>query len=62
MSGAGEPAGDERMANIVMLASAWHGGWALTPIARKLRAHGHDIVLVAPDELVSIVLGLKEVR
>lgn len=31
------------MANIVMVAGGWHGGWALTPIARKLRAHGHEV-------------------
>jgi hypothetical protein len=26
-----------------MVAGGWHGGWALTPIARKLRAHGHEV-------------------
>ena len=31
------------MAEIVMVAGGWHGGWALTPIARKLRAHGHEV-------------------
>src|SRR5262245_37638819 len=31
------------MADIVMVAGGWHGGWALTPIARKLRAHGHEV-------------------
>ena len=31
------------MANIVMVAGGWHGGWALTPIARKLRARGHEV-------------------
>lgn len=31
------------MANIVLIAAGWHGGWALTPIARTLRAHGHDV-------------------
>jgi pimeloyl-ACP methyl ester carboxylesterase len=31
------------MAEIVMVAGGWHGGWALTPIARKLRARGHEV-------------------
>ena len=31
------------MAEIVMVAAAWHGGWAVTPIARKLRARGHEV-------------------
>jgi pimeloyl-ACP methyl ester carboxylesterase len=31
------------MAQIVMVAAAWHGGWALTPIARKIRARGHEV-------------------
>lgn len=31
------------MAEIVMVAAAWHGGWALAPIARKLRALGHEV-------------------
>jgi pimeloyl-ACP methyl ester carboxylesterase len=31
------------MAQIVMVAAAWHGGWALTSIARQLRAHGHEV-------------------
>jgi len=31
------------MANIVMVAGGWHGGWALTAIARKLRARGHEV-------------------
>ena len=31
------------MATIVMVASAWHGGWALAPIARELRARGHEV-------------------
>lgn len=31
------------MADIVMVAGGWHGGWALTPIARKLRAQGHEV-------------------
>lgn len=31
------------MADIVMVAAGWHGGWALTPIARKLRARGHEV-------------------
>jgi Alpha/beta hydrolase family len=31
------------MAQFVMIAGGWHGGWAFTPIARKLRARGHDV-------------------
>ncbi|HKS54578.1 MAG TPA: alpha/beta hydrolase [Steroidobacteraceae bacterium] len=31
------------MTQIVMVAAAWHGGWALAPIARKLRARGHEV-------------------
>lgn len=31
------------MANIVMVAAAWHGGWALASIARELRARGHEV-------------------
>lgn len=31
------------MATIVLIAGGWHGGWAFTPIARELRAHGHDV-------------------
>lgn len=31
------------MVDIVMVAAGWHGGWALTPIARELRAHGHQV-------------------
>lgn len=31
------------MAEIVLVASAWHGGWALAPIARGLRARGHEV-------------------
>ena len=31
------------MAEIVMVASGWHGGWALTPIARTLRGQGHEV-------------------
>ena len=31
------------MAEIVMVAGGWHGGWALTPVARKLRAQGHEV-------------------
>lgn len=31
------------MAQIVMVAAGWHGGWALTPIARELRAQGHEV-------------------
>jgi pimeloyl-ACP methyl ester carboxylesterase len=31
------------MAAIVMVAGGWHGGWALTPIARELRARGHEV-------------------
>jgi pimeloyl-ACP methyl ester carboxylesterase len=31
------------VANIVLLAGGWHGGWALTPIAKELRAHGHEV-------------------
>jgi pimeloyl-ACP methyl ester carboxylesterase len=26
-----------------MVAAAWHGGWALAPIARELRARGHEV-------------------
>jgi pimeloyl-ACP methyl ester carboxylesterase len=31
------------VATIVLIAGGWHGGWALTPIARELRAHGHEV-------------------
>jgi pimeloyl-ACP methyl ester carboxylesterase len=31
------------MAQFVMIASGWHGGWAFAPIARNLRARGHDV-------------------
>lgn len=31
------------MAPIVIVAAAWHGGWALTPIAQRLRAQGHEV-------------------
>jgi pimeloyl-ACP methyl ester carboxylesterase len=31
------------MANIVMVAGGWHGGWALAQVARKLRKHGHEV-------------------
>lgn len=31
------------MVDIVMVAAGWHGGWALTPIARELRAQGHQV-------------------
>jgi pimeloyl-ACP methyl ester carboxylesterase len=31
------------MAEIVIVAGGWHGGWALTPIARELRARGHEV-------------------
>jgi pimeloyl-ACP methyl ester carboxylesterase len=31
------------MARFVMVAGGWHGGWALAPVARKLRVHGHDV-------------------
>jgi pimeloyl-ACP methyl ester carboxylesterase len=31
------------VAVFVMVAGGWHGGWALTPIARELRAHGHEV-------------------
>ena len=31
------------MADIVMVAGGWHGGWAFTPIARELRARGHEV-------------------
>ena len=31
------------MAQFVMIAGGWHGGWALTPLARKLRGRGHDV-------------------
>jgi hypothetical protein len=31
------------MAEIVLVAGGWHGGWALTPIARELRARGHEV-------------------
>jgi pimeloyl-ACP methyl ester carboxylesterase len=30
------------MAEIVLVAGGWHGGWALTSIARELRTHGHE--------------------
>jgi pimeloyl-ACP methyl ester carboxylesterase len=31
------------MVDIVMVAAGWHGGWALTPVARELRARGHQV-------------------
>jgi hypothetical protein len=31
------------MAQFVMIAGGWHGGWTLTPVARKLRARGHEV-------------------
>lgn len=31
------------MANIVIVAGGWHGGWAMTPIARELRVLGHEV-------------------
>jgi hypothetical protein len=31
------------MAQFVMVAGGWHGGWALAPVARKLRARGHEV-------------------
>jgi pimeloyl-ACP methyl ester carboxylesterase len=31
------------MADIVMVAGGWHGGWAFTPVARELRARGHEV-------------------
>lgn len=31
------------MAQIVLVAGGWQGGWALTPMARDLRAHGHEV-------------------
>lgn len=29
---------------MVLVAAAWHGGWAFTPIARQLRTHGHEVL------------------
>jgi pimeloyl-ACP methyl ester carboxylesterase len=31
------------VAAIVLVAGGWHGGWALTPIAKELRARGHEV-------------------
>lgn len=31
------------MADIVLVAGGWRGGWAFTPIAREFRAHGHEV-------------------
>jgi len=31
------------VANIVLVAGGWHGGWALAPVAKELRAHGHEV-------------------
>jgi pimeloyl-ACP methyl ester carboxylesterase len=34
---------EEEMAQIVLVAGGWHGGWALTPVARELRACGQEV-------------------
>jgi pimeloyl-ACP methyl ester carboxylesterase len=31
------------MADIVLVAGGWRGGWAFKPIAREFRAHGHEV-------------------
>jgi pimeloyl-ACP methyl ester carboxylesterase len=31
------------MSTFVLIAGGWHGGWALTPIARVLRGMGHEV-------------------
>ena len=31
------------MANILLVHGLWNRGWAMTAIARRLRAHGHDV-------------------
>lgn len=31
------------MANILIVAGGWRGGWSLAPIARRLRAQGHEV-------------------
>jgi hypothetical protein len=28
----------------VLIAGAWHGGWAWRPVAQRLRAHGHRVL------------------
>ncbi|WP_031078644.1 alpha/beta fold hydrolase [Streptomyces sp. NRRL S-118] len=30
------------MATFVLVPGAWHGAWTFQPLARRLRAHGHD--------------------
>jgi pimeloyl-ACP methyl ester carboxylesterase len=34
------------MTTYVLVGGAWLGGWAWQPVARELRAHGHDVHLV----------------
>jgi pimeloyl-ACP methyl ester carboxylesterase len=34
------------MTTYVLVPGAWHGGWSWTPVARRLRAHGHRAVTV----------------
>jgi pimeloyl-ACP methyl ester carboxylesterase len=31
------------MPTFVLIPGGWRGGWSLTPLARQLRAHGHDV-------------------
>lgn len=31
------------MADIVLVHGAWHGGWSWNPVARRLRASGHEV-------------------
>jgi pimeloyl-ACP methyl ester carboxylesterase len=31
------------MTSFVLIAGGWRGGWSLTPLARKLRALGHEV-------------------
>ena len=38
-------------ATYVLVPGAWHGGWAWLPVARRLRAAGHDAVTVTPPGL-----------
>jgi pimeloyl-ACP methyl ester carboxylesterase len=37
------PEREAAMANILIVAGGWRGGWSLAPIARRLRAQGHEV-------------------
>src|SRR5918996_1298377 len=39
------------MATYVLVPGAWLGGWAWQPVARRLRAEGHDVYPITPTGL-----------